>query len=188
MECGFCAQEMTAAEVERHEEGEREFEAYERALRAGDDPIDSVEEVEIPDGVPPDATGLTMGDDGQFIIPTDWRAPMCSRCRVHMWLETVFYGLDGTWAYPLMCAYRDGTHGCPQSPVMAYSWALVLLRWFEPAEEEPNEDPSADPAYVEAVQLATALEAVLSTAEDDAAWSLAHDVFLIAREHGALWA
>ena len=64
MECGWCAQKMTAAEVMRHEEEEREFEAWERAGRVGDAPIDSVEEVEIPDSVPPDVTELTMEDDG----------------------------------------------------------------------------------------------------------------------------
>ncbi len=180
MHCHVCHQELSAAEVLRHEEQERDFEAFERSLYQSDIP-DALEDVEIPDRVAPEAPVLTMVD-GQVVVPAAWALPECDRCLVLDRLETVLVGHDGREAYPLMCAYADGTHGCPQSPVMAYSWALVLLHWFI-----DEEDPSADPTYVEAVELTTTLQLRLTAKERYAAMTLANDALMIALDHGALW-
>jgi len=176
----MCHQELSSAEVLRHEEQERAFEAFERALYEGSS-ADALEDVELPDRVAPEAPGLTMVD-GQVVVPAAWALPECDQCVVLDRLETVLAGHDGREAYPLMRAYADGTHGCPQSPVMAYSWAQVLLHWFI-----DEEDPAADPTYVEAVEFTTTLQLRLTAGERHAAMTLANDVLTIAYAHGALW-
>jgi hypothetical protein len=128
--------------------------------------------------------------DGQFVIPTSWGDPHCDRCRMLDCVYDVLYNWDGTRAWPLISAYQTGTHGYPQSAVMAYSWALVLVRWFGAVAEDPDDpmhDITADPMYEETMQVITAVAGRLSEEERIAALELAHEVFDIATKHGAFW-
>ena len=180
MKCHQCHQQLSPAEVMKYEERSCEFEAFERQLSQG--LPSGLEDVEIPDRVAPDVDRLTVLEDGTFVFPTAWLQPLCDRCVVLEWIKTVFYGWDGSQAYSLMWAYEDGTYGCPKSPVMAYSWALVVQQW-----SKADADGEDDPERLEADQLVARLTPRLTEAERDAALSLAEDVFTIARTYGAIW-
>lgn len=182
MQCRKCHQELSPAEVLKHEEHDREFEDFEHALRACSPDENELEDVEIPDHAPPDVDGITMLEDGTITYPAAWLLPLCDRCHVLDCIEIVFYDWDGRLAYPLMRAYADGTHGCPRSLVMAVSWAMVVQQWYEDTEERDESDE-----YTEAVQVQGTLGLSLSAIELDAAIAMAEDVFDIARACGAIW-
>jgi hypothetical protein len=187
VQCRVCHQNFSPAEALKHEEQEREFEAFERSLYEGCAP-ELLEDVSIPDGVAPEAPGLTIDDDGYIHYPTAWMQPLCDRCHALDLIETVFYGWDGSYAYNLMHWYADGDMGCPKSPVMAYSWGLVRRRWTECLpHEEFLEECEADADYTETVAMTATLEPLLTAEERLTATALAEEVFHIAVQHGAIW-
>jgi hypothetical protein len=168
----------------RYEEWDREFEAFERALLQCDDP-EPLEDVSIPDVVAPEAPGITVNEDGTLTCPASWTLPVCDRCVVLEWINTVCYGWDGDHAIDIMRAYAQGSMGCPKSTVMAYSWALVSHRWLVSYDPDIAERNNSD--YAEAVATASALAPLLTTEERSIAIGLAEDVFTIAAMHGAIW-
>ena len=184
MECYACHQPLSAAERMVYEERQREFEAFERACwECADQEFgpETLDDIEIPDGVPMDVAGLTESP-GDLPIPVAWMMPYCDRCTMRDWIETVLYEWDGSYAYHVMLAYAEGLQGSPQSNLMAYSWALVLKRWYE-----GDGDASEDPYCIAMWDLLARLDPLLTGDEAQQARALAEDVFAIARAHGAIW-
>jgi hypothetical protein len=168
----------------RYEEGSRRFEAFEQALFQCDDP-EALEDVSIPDTVAPEAPGITFNEDGTITFPASWTLPVCDRCVVLGWINTVLYEWDGYHAIDIMQAYAEGSMGCPKSTVMAYSWAMVSLQWLVAFDPDITEQKNSD--YAEALATASALAPLLTTEERSIARGLAEDVFTIAAMHGAIW-
>src|SRR5215813_9841199 len=116
MRCGSCNAELNSEEVQRYGKEARDFEAWEWELWAGLPPLEDDEDSAIPETVAPPSEHVTMDADGQISLPASWSQPHCDRCCVGWCLDNALYGWSGEDAYTLMRFYREGSHGCPQSP------------------------------------------------------------------------